>query len=279
MTTTLPINDTIVAVVAQLIDDSKSNGVYRDPTHSDIDFIVEKAGLTATDPKGQGRPIGKAKRVRAILHSALVDDAAAGSALISALLSKVRACGGFRESSPNFVGVEAIINLTVAFDAVGFSIAADGSINPKVLSELKGAELTAALLAYAGRAQKGAHDAALLTGTGKDLMEATATHVLQTIQGAYPSGANFHGLLGMAFIALGLATPETPVIAGESPVKGLERGLFSSAIAVNKLRNKEGTGHGRPWLSTISAVEAKVSIEIVGSVTSYLLKKMEQRSN
>jgi hypothetical protein len=83
----------------------------------------------------------------------------------------------------------------------------------------------------------------------------------------------------MAFIALGLATPETPVIAGESPVKGLERGLFSSAIAVNKLRNKEGTGHGRPWLSTISAVEAKVSIEIVGSVTSYLLKKMEQRSN
>lgn len=36
----LPINDTIVAAVAQIIDDSKSNGQYRDPTHSDIDFYV-----------------------------------------------------------------------------------------------------------------------------------------------------------------------------------------------------------------------------------------------
>lgn len=277
MTTTLPINDTIAAAIAQLIDDSKSNGEYRDPTHSDIDFYVAQAGLTAADPKRQGQVVGKAKRVRAILHAALVDNAPAGSTLIGSLLSKVRACGGFRDGSPNFVGAEAIANVKAAFDVEGFSLAADGSIGPKVLSALKGADLTAALLAYADRAQKGAHDAALLAGTGKDLIEATAAHVLQTIRGGYPTGANFQSLLGMAFIALDLAVPELPTEPGESPVKALERGLFQSAIAVNRLRNKEGTGHGRPWLPILSAVEAKASIEVVGCVSAYLLTKMAQR--
>ncbi|NML86458.1 abortive infection family protein [Polaromonas sp.] len=274
MPVALPLTDTVIAAVAQLIDDSKSNGEYRDPTHSDIDFYVSQAGLTASDPKRQGQTVGKAKRVRAVLHAALTDDAAAGSALIASILAKVRACGGFREGSPNFVGTEAIANVKNAFDTEGFLLASDGSISPKVLSALQGPELTAALRAYADRAQKGAHDAALLAGTGKDLLEATAAHVLQTVNGVYPSGANFHSLLGMAFIALDLAVPELPAQAGEAPVKGLERGLFQAAIAVNRLRNKEGTGHGRPWLPTLKDDEAKASIELVGSVSSYLLSKL-----
>lgn len=262
----LPITDTVIAAIAQLIDDSKSNGEYRDPTHSDIDFYVSQAGLSASDPKRQGQTVGKAKRVRAILHAALTDDAEAGSTLIGSILAKVRACGGFREGSPNFVGTEAIANAKAAFDAEGFLLAADGSIGPKVLSALQGPELTAALRAYADRAQKGSHDAALLAGTGKDLTEATAAHVLQTINGGYPGGANFHSLLGMAFVALDLAVPELPARPGEPPVKGLERGLFQAVIAVNRLRNKEGTGHGRPWLPSLKDDEAKASIGLVGSM-------------
>ena len=50
----LPINDKIVAAVAQLIDYSKSNGQYRDPTHSDIDFCVNQAGVAAD--KREHRP-------------------------------------------------------------------------------------------------------------------------------------------------------------------------------------------------------------------------------
>lgn len=278
MTADLPVNDTIVAAVSQLIDDSKSNGEYRDPTHSDIDFYVEQAGLSAADPKRQGYVVGKAKRVRPILYVALADNQPAGAKLIGLLISKVRASGGFRESSPHFVGVQAIANLKAAFDAEGFTLASDGSLGPKVLSALKGPELTSALRAYAERAQKGSQDAALLTGTGKDLMEATAAHVLQTIRGSYPAGVNFHSLLGMAFIALELAVPELAAQPGEPPIKGLERGLFQSAIAVNRLRNKEGTGHGRPWLHALSDDEAKASIEVVGCVSAYLLAKMSNRS-
>jgi len=274
----LPINDTIIAAIAQLIDDSKSNGQYRDPTHSDLDFYVMHAGLAAYDPKGQGQVVGKAKRVRAILHEALDKNMPGGPTLIASIMSKVKACGGFRPDSSNFVGTEAIANAQAAFEAEGYSLAADGSIGPKVLDSLRGAELTAALRAYAQRAQKGAQDAALLAGTGKDLLEATAAHALVTVNGSYPTGANFQTLLGMAFVAMGLTVPEMPEQPGESPIKAMERGMFASAIGVNRLRNKQGTGHGRPFLPSLSAEEAKAAIEIMGCVASYLLAKLSARS-
>lgn len=273
----LPINDAIIAAVAKLIDDSKSATGKREPTHSDIEFYVRRAGLSHADPANQG-PVGKAKRLRTILSQALSEDEIAGSKLIEALISKVRSCGGFRETSPNHVGLEAIENLTAAFDLEGFTLSSDGTIGPKVLSALKGAEMTAALKSYAARAQRGAEDAALVAGTGKDLMEATAAHVLQTINGNYPAtGANFQMLLGMAFMALGMAVPELPPQAGERPTRGLERAMFQSACAVNRLRNKVGTGHGRPHLTGLSAHEAKASIEVVGTVSAYMLAILDKR--
>ncbi|WP_395066519.1 abortive infection family protein [Paraburkholderia silvatlantica] len=277
----LPLNDTIIAVVCQLIDDSKAKlagGDYRDPAHSDIEFCVSQAGLAALDPKQQGQQIGKAKRLRAVLHAAMIDQEEAGSRLVHSLLAKVRACGGFRSGSDNYVGEEAIANARAAFESEGFFLSGDGAVGAKVLSALKGADLTAALQAYAARAQRGSEDAALVAGTGKDLMEATAAHVLVSISNEYPEKANFKALLGMAFIALGLAVPELPEEPGEPPMKPLERALFLAACAANRLRNKEGTGHGKPWLPKVSDSEAKAAIEVAGCVSAYMLAKLQARS-
>lgn len=277
----LPLNDAIVAVVCQLIDDStakRAGGDFREPTHSDIEFLVNKFGLAALDPKQQGQQVGKAKRVRAILHETMVGDEEAGARLVHAILAKVRACGGFRKGSDNHVGDEAIANAKATFDSEGFWLADDGTFGAKVLDGLKGSALTAALHAYAVRAQRGSEDAALLMGTGKDLMEATAAHVLTTIAGRYPAGANFKALLGMAFTSLGLAVPEQAAEPGELPAKELERGLFTAACGANKLRNKEGTGHGRPWTVSVGAAEAKAAIEVAGTVSAYLLDKLQARA-
>ncbi|MGV2290999.1 abortive infection family protein [Trinickia sp. YCB016] len=277
----LPLNDAVVAAVCQLVDDSKakqSGGDYREPSHSDIEFLVNRAGLGALDPKQQGQQIGKAKRVRAILHDAMLNDEEAGAQLVHALLAKVRACGGFRKGSENYVGDEAIANAKATFDTEGFWLADDGTFGAKVLDGLKGTEMTTALQAYAVRAQRGSQDAALLMGTGKDLMEATAAHVLMSIGGAYPTGANFGSLLGMAFMALGLKVPEQQPEPGELPIGALERSLFSAACAANKLRNKEGTGHGRPWLPRVGNAEAKAAVEVAGSVSAYMLAKLQSRT-
>jgi len=270
----LPITDTIIAALAQLVDDARSGGEYRDPTHSDIEFYIARSGLTAADPKAQGQTVGKAKRVRAVLSWAFDNNPEAGSKLIEGLLSKVRASGGFREQSPNFVGAEAIKNATAAFAGEGFLLAQDGSIQPKVLDNLSGKEMTEALSAYARRAQKGSEDAALLSGTGKDLLEATAAHIIVTKYGSYPSSANFEAVLGQAYIALGMAVPEQQPQTGEPPIRGFERAMFQTACAIDRVRNKQGTGHGRPWLPTLTSAEAQAAVEMVGCIAGFMLGKL-----
>lgn len=84
---TMPLTDTIVHALAQLVDDSGNNGNYREPSHGDIEFQVSTAGLSKHDPKQQGQIIGKAKRVRAVLYSAMELEPEAGSRLVAGLLS------------------------------------------------------------------------------------------------------------------------------------------------------------------------------------------------
>jgi hypothetical protein len=140
-----------------------------------------------------------------------------------------------------------------------------------VLEALSGAELTEALEAYVKRAKRGSIDAALFAGTSKDLLEATAAHVVVERYGQDPGKANFPTLLEWAFISVDIATPKTTVLPDERAGKRLERALYQTACAVNNLRNKEGTGHGRPWIPSISDAEAKVATELIGCVAERLL--------
>lgn len=53
--------------------------------------------------------------------------------------------------------------------------------------------------------------------------------------------------------------------------------MFDLACAVNSLRNKVGTGHGRPWLPNVTDVEAKVAIESMGSIAEWMLDAQKKR--
>lgn len=264
-----PLSDPIVFAMARLVDDAQSE--TREPSHSDLDFQVARVKLQAADPKSQGQLVGKAKRVRAILSWALENDPRAGESLVESLLAFLRSCGGFRPTSPNYVGAEPITNAIAAFRAEGFTLTEDGELRRQLLENLSGAALSAALESYVRRAKRGAEDAALLAGTGKDLLEATAAHILVERNGSYPQGANFEGLLGMAFVAMGLATPQHPVQAGEPPQCKAERGMFALAVGVNAMRNKLGTGHGRPWLPDITDVEARAAVQFMGTIAEWML--------
>jgi len=228
-----PLSESILIAIARLIDDSMVES-KREPTHSDLDFQMGRAGLTAADPKAQGQTVGKAKRVRAVLSWALDNDVVAGGRFVSSLIAHIQGCGGFRSSSQNYVGAEAIEDAAHAFQSEGYELTADGELRPLLLSGLAGAAMTIALKAYVRRARKGVTDAALVTGTGKDLLEATAKHVLLERWGICPE-TTFPGLLGQAFVAVGLTTPHDALQKGESPDKALDRALFDVACAINRL--------------------------------------------
>lgn len=269
-----PLSDEIVIAMANLVDDAQVD--TREPSHSDIGFQIERSGLEKADPKKQGRSVGKAKRIRAVLNWALENNIYAGEKLVYYLITTIRGMGGFRLESSNYVGQEAIANAIQAFKLEGYSLSIDGMILPTVLENLNEEETEIALYAYVNRAKRGVGDAALLAGTGKDLLEAVSAHVLFKKWGSYPTTVNFPTLLGQAFTALGLATSNTPVEKGEPAKWRMERALYELACSINSLRNKEGTGHGRPFASSLTEDEARVAIESIGTISEYLLTALKK---
>src|ERR1700739_4539027 len=101
-----PVNDAIIVAVARLVDDAQSG--TREPSHSDLEFQINRAGLSAGDPKGQGPTAGKAKRVRAVLSWCIDNAPDKAESFVTALIGLIRGKGGFRTGSSNFVGEEAV---------------------------------------------------------------------------------------------------------------------------------------------------------------------------
>lgn len=81
-------------------------------------------------------------------------------------------------------------------------------------------------------------------------------------------------LLGQAFTALNLATSNDVEISGEAIQRKIERHLYQLGCAINKLRNKQGTGHGRPYLPSVSVDLARTATECMGIIAEYLLTKL-----
>lgn len=271
-----PLNDAIAFALASVVDDAKKN--RRAPSHSDIEFCITNWNLTQGDPNTQGQTVGKLKRVRAVLSWAIEHDFAGGQGFVGQLISMVRTHGGFRVESPNFVGEESITNLRGAMSAEGFVLTSDGTLQPAALDALSGTELTEALAAYVRRAQRGAEDAALVIGTGKDLLEAVAAHVLRECWNNSNPPHNFPAALGQAFVALDLKTPADNPVNGDPPQYRLQRALYDAACAVNTLRNKQGTGHGRPWLPSVTPDEARHVTQVMGVVGDLLLRTLREKT-
>lgn len=272
VTTEPPMTEGIAFAAARLVDDYQAS---RKPTHYDLRRIIDECALKSADPNQQpGEPVGKAKRIRTVLLHALEHDPTAGQRLLRKLVTAVRSEGGFRESSENYVGAEAIGNLACELREQGFELSKDGYVRPMVLETLVGADVTGALKGYARRAQQGALDAALVVGTGKDLLEAAASHVLLEQGVSYdPGRLNFPDRLAAAFLSLRMtipkAAPPTPTAQ-----ERLEIALFEAGCAVNTLRNKQGTGHGRPFLPTVSAQEATTAIQVMGVIAADMLRRL-----
>ena len=268
--TSIELSDSVIEALARLVDDGQAD-VKREPTHSTLTFHFGQAKLLNADPAHAGQTVGKAKRVRSVLSWALEHEPAAGGRLASTLIAVVRGSGGFRADSQNYVGDPAITDTIEALMAEGYVLERDGSVRPLLLDSLSGLELTKALGTYVRRAKRGSLDAALVTGTGKDLLEATAKHVLVTKFGTEPTTLNFPTVLAQAFMAVGFCIDKTKA---SSEQDRCDAALFELGCAANALRNVQGTGHGRAFPPTVSTDEARTAIESMGVIAQRLLSAL-----
>lgn len=262
------LNDEIAQCLARFFDSRHG------PSHDRLTEEFRRKGLLAGDPRqGATDPIGKAKRVHRVLTYAIDNNQNAGDELAVSLLALLRAEGAFRtESAATYAGEETIRAAREAFKRQGYDLDPEGNLRPSQLENLEGVQANEALWTYVRRARVGSDDAALVVGTGKDLLEATARHVLVEKTGAYPTHDNFPATLYQAFDRLGLASStEMLTMLDTDPRRAMQQGLYVLANAVNRLRNAEGTGHGRPFLPVLTDSEARAAVQAMGLISQMLL--------
>jgi hypothetical protein len=271
------LNDEIASAVSKFFEAGKG------PSHDELTRMFKRANLDRFDPVklDPGVTVGKMKRCREVLSCAIDEDIDAGSKLVKMIVGTLKASGAFREGSENYAGPEQIAVARQAFNTAGFELDPEGNLRPALLENLNDQNATEALLAYVRRARLGVTDAALVVGTGKDLLEATARHVLIRTTGDYPKHGNFQMTLFQAFEMLHLKTPSLDLIQkldNTDPVRGVQEALCLLGMAVNRLRNAEGTGHGRPFLPSLIEADAKLATQAMGIVSEYLMQKLGRQT-
>jgi hypothetical protein len=201
-----------------------------------------------------------------------------GVPLAQDIVALLRAHGAFSTTTQNYAGSEKITQLAQAFSRLGLTLDTDGTLRSTVIDNLSGTELTAALRAYVDRINLNPDDAPLQLGTGKELDEAAARHVLQELLGDYSVTDNFPVTLTSAFTAIGFATPTSVPKLDPDPHRAVQQCLFLLGIAINRLRNDAGTGHGRPGqprkTSPLSPAEARLVARATALLAGALLDKL-----
>lgn len=262
----------VAAALSQFFDDGKG------PSHDQLTQSFIQTGLAAADPMKDGVIIGKAKRVRAVISYAAESDAAAGAKLVPRLVQLMRAAGCFRSDDEHYGGPSAVAALRAALDAAGYDLADDGQLTPKSMEGLSGPQMTAALRTYARRARTAGDDTAARIGAAKELAEAAARHVLVEKLGDYPKSDHFSKTLFDAYELIGLAKPPFDAIktslAGNA-WENVEQAVFLLAVAVNRFRNEEGTGHGRPHPTLATEEQSQIAAHASALVTDLLLGALD----
>jgi hypothetical protein len=97
---------------------------------------------------------------------------------------------------------------------------------------------------------KAAPDAPLVVGSAKELCEAIAKVVIAERRGIPGSGADMPELITTAHKLLEFQPGEG--LANDPETRKIAQGLKSIVLGLGEMRNRHGTGHGRPAPSGVS---------------------------
>lgn len=212
------------------------------PSNDELSHAVARAGLRPGDPRELSPVVGKTQRIRQVLVYASDHNPPAGFALALQIVALLRADGAFVSTLSTYAG------------------------------DLHGTELNDAVHAYVRRMNLNPDDPQLLIGSGKELDEAAARLVLEERTGSYPVGGHpgsFPVTLAGAFTVLGLAVPPR-VELDPDPHREVQQCLYLLAVAVNRLRNDVGTGHGRPGEPKKTAPLTSAEARLVARATALI---------
>lgn len=245
------------------------------PTHSDMDLAFRRAGVSS--PQGSGFPsISKSRRITNAFDDAEDKAPDRTSSLIKALTSALATKRVFEES--DVVTQQMLTRLRADLARIGWKLSDAGELSPLGTIEVQtgGRE---ALDQQLKRLRNSSDDVSLMLGASKDALEAAAKFVLeerhQTFRPDEPVEALVNRAMKLAEISV------RPTDASNESSKALA--TFAQTVpkiaeAVRKVRNDQGSGHGRTAVASLSLAEASFVRDLTLSVVNFLISEHQARS-
>lgn len=251
-------------------------GTESPPTHADMDVAFRRARVSSPQsPPGTGiNSISKARRINNAFDAA--EDAQING-LIRALTMSLMTKGVFSRAthSPDLQQMLAELRRSLAH--VGWELSETGTLAPLGIIDVQ-AGGREALELQLKRLRNSGDDISLMLGAAKDSLEAAAKFVLEERQQSYQADESLEALVNRAMKLAGISTRPADVTSEASKALAtLNQSVPKIAEAVRKVRNDQGSGHGRTVVATMSKPEATFIRDLTLSVVNFLLAEHSSR--
>lgn len=238
------------------------------PTHSDMDLAFRRAGVSSPQsPPGTGiQSISKARRV-----TNAFDHATEGQidGLIRALTASLTTKRVFETYDQVTQGL--LTELRKSLARIGWELSPSGTLSPLGIIDVQ-AGGREALEQQIKRLRNSGDDVSLMLGAAKDSLEAAARFVLEERQQSYQPDESLEALVNRAMKLAGISTRPADVTSEASKALAtINQSVPKIAEAVRKVRNDQGSGHGRTVMATMSMPEAAFIRDLTLSVVNFLL--------
>lgn len=260
-----PINGEIGAAMAKFFFAGEG------PSHADLTRAFSASGYSQYDPYDYrtGAP-NKQQRVLTVFDAAEKRPAHARK-LVEEILMLLRV-DGYLYPESNLAGVrEQTETLRRALQHAGWDLNAQGYLIQQGEIDLStgGRE---ALEEQLERLRHNELDAAVLLGGAKELLESISKFVLEETQMLPDRKMDYPEILTLAFDRLNLQPKGVDSsMPGAKQVKAIYQSAKTITLAVNELRNLQGTGHGRTLPTGVTVEAARYVIRQATYVAELML--------
>lgn len=276
-TTQHPVSDEIAATLGAFVLGGHG------PTHTILTQVFERTGYGYAAPydfKSKDQQINKVNRVRLTIQAAIKDNVRALE-LIEGLLSEYRASGLFNKienQQDEKERLEKYRSAKQAFMRSGWELTESGEIFPAGVTSVVATEGRPAINEQLDRLRRGSDDPALMLGTAKEMLESTAKHVCEAFSVPYRANMPFDELWHLARERLGILPEQVNLSQpGAKELREILQSSWSIAHMTNKLRNAEGTGHGRTLTTAIGPSVAHFVVREACNVVQLVLETLDSQ--
>lgn len=272
-----PVSDEIAAALGRFVLGGTG------PTHSALTNVFERAGYgdaAPYHPNDISRQMNKLERVRLTIQAAINSPARARE-LIDAILAEYRVFGFFNTMNDPEEERQRLENYQIAkraFMRSGWQLTEAGEVFPTGVTSIVATEGRPAINEQLDRLRRGLDDPALMLGTAKEMLESTAKHVYEAFSVPYRQNTSFNELWHHARDRLKLLPDQVEMGRnGAEELREILQSSWSIAKMTNKLRNNEGTGHGRTLPTAISPSVALFVVREACNVVQLVLETLDNQ--